>query len=1537
MRSLYTLCFLMLLSGFAANAQQTVNHHCDFTSGQQNMWGPSFSAFSINQTITLFDQSWSESGSTGNGGIVSILGQSFGAAMSAGTSGRIGSEFKLSGFTTGTVEVDYPVDVLVEMPTDDTYDQGDWVAVQTSYTVDTDYELETNYPSVGEATLDLYFQMAFNASLTLCAFGCTTFDIIPPISTPTITLNIFTANAAGIWYLGPACVGPPLPASPGSVFPYALPPAGDPSCFGATIPWQVRQDFLPLEIPDNDYGIGGELTLPYVITDDNLVADDLYATGDSTYVHLSLEIFKLLGAFVPPPVGPVLANLSNDFPLPFGANIYYNVMSASFNAYITNKQRFDFRPKVYGKYEFPVPVAYNVMDGAATISSGTSAIVNLEVGQTLNYKFPCYYETVDITPTYTVQGQFSNRTYDSVSFDFQFSAMSFGFNLPQITITPEITIPEICIPYGYPCGFISWCSGAWCTPSFTIPAVVFPGFSFNIGPLVDLTLPIGSFQYDWFNQTWDLEGFQAISHPPFYMDARKFGATASHIDVLCKEGTNGAIDVTMVNGSAPFNYAWTNGANTQDLVNLPAGNYQVTVTDANGCETFTGATITQPALALSLDATATDKFCNSGVNNGSIDLSVLGGTSPYLFNWSNGATTEDISGLNTGVYNVTATDANGCTAALARTISEPSMLSQIAASGDVNCFGGSNGTINLSPSGGVMPYTYLWSNGATTEDLSGLSAGTYTAQITDLKGCTSLQAYTITQPATAPSLSLAMNTVSCYGGSDASINLSPAGGTPGYQFQWSDGNNVIIPAISEDLSGISAGTYNVTMSDSKGCTTSGSIAVTQPAAPIGHSPILTHLDCNGIPTGAIDPQISGGTAPYTYSWSNGNTGASVSGLSAGTHTLTLTDNRGCSEIYSYQLTEPNAPIAISLSVTDVDCFGNASGSVNSVVNGGTTPYTYSWSSGQNGSSTGNTIAGNYTLTLTDSKGCTETASATVNEPAAPLNATSVITAVNCFGGSNGNVDVTTTGGTAPYTYDWNAGNNQVMTEISEDISNKPADTYTVEIIDANGCNFILSSAISQPAAGLSMSALMDDVNCFAGNDGALDASVSGGTAPYVYSWSNGGNTQDLSGITAGNYTLTVTDQNACSLSSTYEVIQPQSALNTIITPERILCFGDASGSAQAAVSGGTAPYSYLWNNGQTTSLIENMTAGVYTLTVTDNKGCTSFSGTNIQQPAAALAVTSVITDASCFTYKDGSILLNVNGGTQPYYFSWSDENQVVLNNPGELLENLVASDYLVKVWDENGCKVEQLLTVGQPAPFTTSLSATDALCNGSADGTISMDVAGGTVPYSYNWNNGASTEDLSGVTAGNYSVMVTDDQGCIVSNEIYVGEPGAIVALISVDELSCINQADAAITVKPGGGTQPYTYSWSNGSTSQNLSGLVAGSYTLTITDIQNCSMDFTAIVQESNEECVDPVNTFTPNGDNYNDTWVIENLNLYPNAMVKVFNKWGNLVYESNGNYTPWDGKSNGKPLPSETYFFIIDLYNDQSNQYTGSITIIR
>ncbi|MES3019004.1 MAG: gliding motility-associated C-terminal domain-containing protein, partial [Bacteroidota bacterium] len=934
----------------------------------------------------------------------------------------------------------------------------------------------------------------------------------------------------------------------------------------------------------------------------------------------------------------------------------------------------------------------------------------------------------------------------------------------------------------------------------------------------------------------DLSGLAAGTYSVTVTDANNCTATASvtigqpaavlavsssKTDVLCFGASTGSIDLSVTGGTAPYTYAWTGSITSEDLSGLVAGTYTVTVTDANNCTATASVTIGQPAAVLSLSSTKTNVLC-FGASTGSIDLSVTGGTAPYNYAWTSGITSEDLSGLAAGTYNVTVTDANNCTATVSVTIGQPAaVLAVSTAKTDVLCFGATTGAIDLTATGGTAPYSYNWTGGITSEDLSGLAAGTYNVTVTDANNCTATASVTIGQPAAVLSLSSTKTDVLCFGATTGAIDLTATGGTAPYTYAWTGGTT----ASTEDLTNLAAGTYAVIVTDANNCTATASITIGQPAAVLSLSSTKTDVLCFGASTGSIDLSVTGGTTPYTYAWTGGITSEDLSGLAAGTYTVTVTDANSCTATASVTIGQPAAVLAVSSSKTDVLCFGASTGSIDLSVTGGTAPYAYAWTGGITSEDLSGLVAGTYTVTVTDANNCTATASVTIGQPAAVLAVNTSKTDVLCFGATTGAIDLTATGGTAPYTYAWTGG------ITSEDLSGLAAGTYTVTVTDANNCTATASVSIGQPAAVLAVSTSKTDVLCFGATTGAIDLTATGGTAPYIYAWTGGITSEDLSGLATGTYTVTVTDANNCTATASVTIGQPAKLLLSL-TKTPVDCFGSNTGAIDLSVSGGSAPYSYSWTGGFTTEDISGLTAGSYTVTVTDKNNCTATASINIEQPVSALAINFVKTNVSCFGSSDGAINLTVSGGTAPYKYAWTGGRTT------EDAVGLSAGSYNVVVIDARNCTATATIFISQPAnKLALSGVKKDILCYGARDGSIDLSVIGGTAPYTYAWTGGKTTEDISGLEPGLYSVTVTDANKCTSTYSLTINQPAAALTITSVKgDIMCYGGSGGGINLNVSGGNAPYKFAWSDGVTSKDRSILAAGVYKVIVTDANNCT-----------------------------------------------------------------------------------------------------
>ncbi|MCX7744387.1 MAG: proprotein convertase P-domain-containing protein [Flavobacteriales bacterium] len=581
-------------------------------------------------------------------------------------------------------------------------------------------------------------------------------------------------------------------------------------------------------------------------------------------------------------------------------------------------------------------------------------------------------------------------------------------------------------------------------------------------------------------------------------------------------------------GPGGVTYTWTpaTGLSDPNIANPLATptsttTYIVTVTDnVTGCTATDDVTVTINPLPVITKIT-TDPTCVPG-NDGSIDITVTG-TPSFSYSWSTGATTEDLTGVGFGTYTVTVTDGNSCTATNSTTFAVPGFtVSGIVT--DVSCFNGNNGEIDITASGGTSPYSYQWSNTATSEDITGLITGSYTVTVTDDIGCTVTGSYTVNQPTAISITTASITDVDCNGNSTGAVNINVSGGTPGYTYQW-----VVLPsnspvATTEDISLVAAGTYQVSVTDNNSCTSTASFTVTQPNA-INISHTSNNVSCFGFSNGSIDISVNGGVTPYNYLWSNSATTQDISGLAANTYTVTVTDDNNCISTYSVVITQPTV-LTHTITSSNVLCFGDNSGTAQVFPTGGTTPYTFAWS---NGATTDfvNLPQGTFTVTITDFNGCTNTNSVTITQPL--LLTANIIDwdDVTCNNANNGSASAIGGFGTPGYSYTWSNG------ATTATVNGLDGGVYTVTVQDANGCTATASVTINEPSAITSSASITNEIW---GNDGAINITPAGGTAPYSFNWSNSATTEDIAGLAGGTYTVTITDDNGCTQTFTYTVV-----------------------------------------------------------------------------------------------------------------------------------------------------------------------------------------------------------------------------------------------------------------------------------------------------------------------------------------------------------------------------------------------------------------
>lgn len=926
--------------------------------------------------------------------------------------------------------------------------------------------------------------------------------------------------------------------------------------------------------------------------------------------------------------------------------------------------------------------------------------------------------------------------------------------------------------------------------------------------------------------------------------------TETHTDISCFGGADGTIDLNVTGGTPGYTYQWSNTQTIQDLTALSAGNYFVDVYDANNCGVFLSVILTEPIAPMSVaDTTIVDNLCFS-YSNGSIDIEVSGGTGPYNYLWSNGSTNQDIQNLTAGSFSLTVTDANSCVLNYSGVIAQPTEVIMTESHIDILCNGESTGSIDLSTNGGVSPYTYSWSNGPTTEDLTNVIAGIYTVIATDSNSCYDTLSIILIEPLMPISITDTVTNVSCFGGSDGSIDISVTGGTPIYQYAWTTS------AITEDISTLPIGTYTVIVTDDHGCQDSISRTITQPNAPLSLSTTMTAVLCNGGNTGTATVIASGGTSGYTYLWNNSATTSLISNLPTGSYSVIVTDTNGCIAYDTIQVTEPIL-LSGQISHTNVLCYGNSTGQASVLIAGGVLPYTYLWNNAASTATNSNLPSGQYSVVITDSNSCNITLFDTILQPIAPIDIS--FTSVNnlCFGDTLGAVDATITGGTIPYTFAWNSG------QVSEDIINLSIGMYVLTVTDFNNCQLTDSISITEPNIIDSINVLISDVSCFGGNNGSIDLSVIGGVTPYSYSWDDPSNStsQDVNNLPIGQYTVAVTDSNSCSRSFSYTVTEP-----------------------------------------------------------------------------LILAATAVLVEPTCFGYNDGSIAVNVTGGVTPYTFGWSNGTSLAT------AVNLATGNYSVIVTDANQCSFSIDTVLNEPAQFNVSFVANDTVgCDPfTVDFTNTSDYQ-----FSCTWDFGDGQTETgcnpshTYLTTGCHSITLTVQSALGCTNSFmdanYICVNPTPTAIIDADPKKIFtNSTEITISNQSLGGS---TYVWDLGDGTSGMTYFEPGLYSypnffldnylislLVISD-KGCRDSTTLNVSADNEIVVYVPNAFTPNGDENNNVF----LPIVPEGMdgyeLEMYNRWGELVFRSFDSSIGWDGTHQGKLSPTGTYIWVLRLKSSQKD----------
>jgi len=1036
------------------------------------------------------------------------------------------------------------------------------------------------------------------------------------------------------------------------------------------------------------------------------------------------------------------------------------------------------------------------------------------------------------------------------------------------------------------------------------------------------------------------------------------------------------------------------------IENLTAGTYDFYIYDSipDGlygiyeCPQYEQIIITEPQDTLSTTVNLLSNVECYGDSTGKAIATAIGGQFPYTYIWDAGDTSNIIGTLWAGWQAVSITDANGCFKRDSLEIINlhDEILDNLNIIENVSCFGDCDAIASLSTTGGVLPHTYFWDIGQVSVNMPdtayNLCYGGHDVIVEDALGCRKTFTFNISQPDELFAQAIMTQPVQCFGFDDGTAFGSATGGTLGYTFVWDSING----QSGQNAINLTPGVHTIYVTDQEGCTASDTVVITEPdllTVDIIDS-LTVYAYCAGTNSGQLCAVAQGGTPNYNYVWNDvlGQTTSCATNLIADDYTVLVMDDRNCIATVSFDLdsiTSSMTTDSVEVIIDDVSCFGIYDGAINiNNVVGGSLPYTYQWTGPGNYnsslSSIGSLYAGSYAVVIEDSNGCAITVNAEVHEPSQLEYTTYNVAEATCFGACNGEIWVDIEGGTWPYYYDIDELGNFPLTntlQVIQDtiIRDLCAGLHSIYITDANNCEGtviwggrweeVVDSGVVVSINGVTT----DPATCFNTNDG--EAFVQGGLfSGFSYTWEtnisgppagfpNGDSPSGVvissgasyNGLFPGNYWVVAHYSDSassgqiysgCDVAEPFVITSPSEIQTNTTVPVDVTCYGDVDGEVDLQVIGGVAPYSVLWDtttslpNGSNNYIISNLQPGTYTVNIVDSAGCSITQDFVIGEPDV-LTNNFTINQPLC-SGINGTLSANTQGGTGGYSF-----------NP-PIAGGFPAGSVTFTITDGNGCTLQDIAVFVDPDPIIASVEPDnlffgpyDVSCNGESDGSATVVGGGGTNIISYSWSpTGGSGATANNLSAGTYTVTVSDDNGCNEQASITITEPDVLVAAVSQSgdlspyDISCYDYNDGWAQSDPTGGvpaTSGYNYDWtSSGSSVSNnyyIENLSAGNnYTVTVTDANGCvvsestgiltqPVDFIADVVTLNYTgtTAAPFNvTFSDNtvsSDPYNFVWTMDDNSTvsYPNGTSNFNISFDTLMIGLNNIYVTLENEITG------------------------------
>lgn len=784
--------------------------------------------------------------------------------------------------------------------------------------------------------------------------------------------------------------------------------------------------------------------------------------------------------------------------------------------------------------------------------------------------------------------------------------------------------------------------------------------------------------------------------------------------------------------------------------------------------------------------------------------------------------------------------------------------------------------------------------------------------------------------------------VSCYGAEDASISFEAIGAAAQYTFSINNESN-----NTGEFTNLAAGDYTLTVTDDIGCASTLAFTIDQPDELLWEDSQITDVRCAGAADGTASITISGGTAPYNYTWSAGDTGDFAENLSAGTHTVTITDANNCLLEVDVEVNEPEVLLASPVH-GKVSCYGSSDAIVRVEAQGGVGMYSYQWDTAANnqiGPEAVNLPGGTYSVTVSDGNGCQATSLVNVTENDS-ISILPSVSPASCFGLANGMASVIANGGAGNFSFEWSNGVSGTTA------NNLAAGTYHVTATDADNCSTEQTVIITEPM-DLEVSVAATDAKCSYSADGEADLTISGGTPDYSVRWEDGGADMIRDDLAAGMYAVTISDANNCEMTAAIAIDAPD-AIQLNETSRDPICANEANGNITLLASGGTGAFIYDWSHDQDLSghIAENLPAGYYAVTVTDQNDCSNTINLNLVAPDS-IEVASTVEPVKCNGQRDGAIILDAAGGTGILNYQWNGPNG--FTSTSQNLVNLPAGSYEVEIIDGNGCSTREAFDIEEPASLSAEIDLIPVSCPNRTDGEIFIHAEGGTAPYEVKMGGFTygNVQNIRNLRSGTYDLSIIDANGCEFEIAGLIVENAKLLA-VDLGEDKVIQLGETVELVPEIENDFPIAqYEWS-----PEDAGLLSCfdcpqttvttqfqvNVKLVITDEKGCRAEDKVSIFVKKDRSVFVPTGFSPNGDGNNDRLIVHGKDGDRVKLMRIYDRWGELVFQAedfavNDIYAGWDGTFRGKYMNSGVYIWYLEVsYEDGLDaSFDGSTTLIR